>query len=246
MALTRAKEKMIIILPHKDDVSISKEKNGALKVTSRLKYSSFADIMYSVKEYLTSYYYPLDINSLNLTRDYLFPKKNQLDLEIKHHPLDVKPFLNTATPISETSYSHKTNSLISKESYQNMKYGTKIHSILEHIDFKNYHPCQDKIIDDAINGLLKSSLMQNLKDAKIYKEFEFIYTKDNTKYHGIIDLMLEDEDSLIIIDYKLSDISNDDYLKQLMGYRDYIKTKTTKDVKVYLYSILTGEIKEIN
>ena len=75
----------------------------------------------------------------------------------------------------------------------------------------------------------------------IYKEYEFVYETA----HGIIDLMLEYEDHIKIIDYKLNDISDSAYLEQLKGYKKYIETKTSKCVKIYLYSIINGELKEL-
>ena len=46
-------------------------------------------------------------------------------------------------------------------------------------------------------------------------------------YHGIIDLMLEYSDNIKIIDSKLKNISDNEYLKQLNGYKTYIE-KTFK------------------
>ena len=79
----------------------------------------------------------------------------------------------------------------------------------------------------------------------IYKEYEFIYEKDNVSYNGIIDLMIEYDDYINIIDYKLKEIDDTNYLKQLDGYRTYIKSITNKEVNIYLYSILNGELKKI-
>ena len=58
--------------------------------------------------------------------------------------------------------------------------------------------------------------------------------------------MLEYENNIDIIDYKLSDISDQNYKKQLKGYKDYIEAKTHKQAKTYLYSISQDLIKEIN
>ena len=57
--------------------------------------------------------------------------------------------------------------------------------------------------------------------------------------------MLEYSDKVIIIDYKLKNINEEDYVKQLHVYSDYVKNITKKDVKLYLYSILEKSIKEI-
>ena len=37
----------------------------------------------------------------------------------------------------------------------------------------------------------------------MYKEYEFTYEEDNSISHGIIDLLIEREDKMIIVDYKL-------------------------------------------
>ena len=85
----------------------------------------------------------------------------------------------------------------------------------------------------------------DLTNTKIYKEHEFIYTKDNTKYHGIIDLMLEYDDHIDIIDYKLKNISDEAYIKQLNGYKNYIEKLFNKKTSIYLYSITLNTLEEI-
>ena len=58
--------------------------------------------------------------------------------------------------------------------------------------------------------------------------------------------MLEYQDHIDIIDYKLSNIEDTNYLKQLTGYKNYINSKTNKNVNIYLYSILTNELKKLD
>ena len=62
---------------------------------------------------------------------------------------------------------------------------------------------------------------------------------------GIIDLMLEYDNCIKIIDYKLKNTSDKAYLEQLTGYKKYISTKTNKDIQIYLYSIIDGQLKEL-
>ena len=76
-----------------------------------------------------------------------------------------------------------------------------------------------------------------------YKEYEFLYEEDNNQYHGIIDLMFEYENYFDIIDYKLSNIDDENYINQLNGYKKYIESITNKKVNIYLYSILKNEIR---
>ena len=70
--------------------------------------------------------------------------------------------------------------------------------------------------------------------------------EDDFSSHGIIDLLIEDKDSYIILDYKLKDISDENYDKQLNGYRDYIEKKTGKTAFCYLYSIFDEEYREVS
>ncbi len=246
VALTRAKEKMIMLLPKKETLNIHKEENGALDTSIRFKYKSFADIMYSVKSYLEKYYKDLDISTLDLTKDYLFTKEKDLNIVTNNPSPEVKELDCESIVRNKDSYSKKTTKLITKDEKTNMLLGTKIHELFEYADFKNYHPIGDKFIDSKIKKLLDSPIMRDLANAKIYKELEFIYTENNTELHGIIDLMVEYDNYINIIDYKLKDITSSDYIHQLKGYKEYIATKSNKKINLYLYSIIDGVIKEIS
>ena len=246
VALTRAKESMIMLLPKSDTLDIHKESNGALDISVRLKYKSFADIMYSVKKYLDNYYKEIDINELNLTKDYLFIKKKDLDIKSNDTILNVEELVDNSKEITKESFSKKVKKLIDRSEYDNMEYGTKIHEILEYIDFKNYKEIDDKYINDKIINLLNSDIMKDINNCNIYKELEFIYDIDDKEYHGIIDLMIEHDDYINIVDYKLKNIDSEEYINQLKGYKKYISNKTNKKINMYLYSIMNNEIKEIS
>ena len=57
--------------------------------------------------------------------------------------------------------------------------------------------------------------------------------------------MLVYKDHIDIIDYKLSNIDDQNYEKQLTGYKKYIESKSKLKVNIYLYSIEKNEFKEI-
>ena len=78
--------------------------------------------------------------------------------------------------------------------------------------------------------------MKDINNAKIYKEYKF-YTED-LESMGIIDLMLEYDDHIDIIDYKLKNINDEAYFYQLNAYKEYIKTVSDKEINIYLYSII--------
>ena len=87
--------------------------------------------------------------------------------------------------------------------------------------------------------------MRDKLNLTMYKEYEFIYREENTISHGIIDLLIEETNTMTIIDYKLKNIDDINYDKQLNGYRKYIEEKSGKKVKCYLYSILDEKYREV-
>ena len=245
VALTRAKEKMIMLIPSKEDYDIPTDMDGVLINNERMKYRSFADILYSIKKYLKKYYKEIDVDSLNISKDYIYNKDRILNDNDKKEDFNVIPFINNSNIIEHLTFSKKTNKLITKEERKNMKFGTNVHEILEHVDFKNYIDIEDEYINRKIKSLLNHEIMSNLDSANIYKEYEFIYIKDNIEYHGIIDLMVEYEDHINIIDYKLKNVDSEAYINQLNGYKEYISSKTDKIVNIYLYSIIDETLKEL-
>ena len=127
-----------------------------------------------------------------------------------------------------------------------MEMGKKIHKLFEMVDLK--YPDYNSLDDfekTKIKQFLSNDIFKNIKDSKIYKEFEFEYKKDNILYKGIIDLMIEYDDYIDIIDYKLSNVEDENYYNQLEGYKKYISTKTDKKINIYLYSILKGNLKKL-
>ena len=58
--------------------------------------------------------------------------------------------------------------------------------------------------------------------------------------------MLVYSDHIDIIDYKLNNLTDTAYIKQLNGYKKYIEMQKNLPVYTYLFSILTQTIKEVN
>ena len=57
--------------------------------------------------------------------------------------------------------------------------------------------------------------------------------------------MLEYDNNIKIIDYKLKNINDNAYLKQLSGYKNYIENTFNKDTSIYLYSILDNTLEKV-
>ena len=129
-----------------------------------------------------------------------------------------------------------------------MKFGTKVHEIFELLDFRNIDLSlvDNKFIRNKVEKFLSNDLLKNISNANIYKEYEFYYSESNVNYHGIIDLMIEHDDHIDIIDYKLKGITDENYIKQLNGYKEYIEKISNKEVSTYLYSILDEKVLQIN
>ena len=57
--------------------------------------------------------------------------------------------------------------------------------------------------------------------------------------------MLEYDNHIDIIDYKLKSITDENYIKQLNGYKKYIESISNKKVNIYLHSIIDNKLKQL-
>ena len=247
VALTRAREKITIVIPRKDTSKLELDDYGIILNSRRNSFTKLIDYIYAVREYLPKYFNTLDINTLGITKEYLYPKSiNKLDID-NYININVKELNIDSNILEDKHFSKESISLISKEDQEKMEYGTKIHEILEYLDFNNpdLSVIEDNFIKDKISKLINNPFFNNIKNANIYKEYEFTYLVDNTLSHGVIDLMLEYSDHIDIVDYKLKNIVDDAYLKQLEGYQKYISGLTNKPINIYLYSIIDEELRKL-
>lgn len=232
--VTRAKEKMIIVTSLKEEQE--SYQNTLLDQNIRKKYKSFQDIINSIKQNLIKYIKNIDLEQVPLSKDYQIKKENKqlkenTNIKIKEIKLNIEN-----TSLEEQKASKNIKKILTKEEVSNMEYGTKMHELFEITDF--HKETQNKNIKKLIDKL-------DIKDAKIYKEHEFIFSDETNEYHGIIDLILEYKDKIKIIDYKLQNTKDDAYLNQLQTYKKYINKISNKKVQLYLYSILKDELVEL-
>ena len=138
--------------------------------------------------------------------------------------------------------------LITKDQAITLKIGTRLHEVLQVLDFNNIDFSKLNLIkreEDMLNNVLSLECFNSINNAKVYKEFEFMYESDSNFYHGIIDLLIEHDDCFIIIDYKLSDIDKPEYEVQLNEYYKYVSQITNKKIKMYLLSLTKAKLKEV-
>lgn len=230
VALTRAKEKMIMVMP---DIKNKHKVNNQISYNEGIKYRSFYDFISSVAINLSKYFKTVNLNDINLSHDYEIV--NSVNTNICKE--DIKMSFIENSILKETldnNHASKTiNKIITLEDKKKMEFGSHIHELLE---LTNFHEESDnKYIQNLMNTF-------DFKNAKIYQELEFIYESDNI-YHGVIDLVLEYSNEIKIIDYKLKDITDKEYEKQLKVYYEYFKTLTNKKITLYLYSIIDNLVK---
>lgn len=234
VGLTRAREKMIIV---------TSLKYNEMPLTDLVKfnYRSFLDILNSVYQVLEPYIKDVEVKIDNNYKN--LNSTNYIDYinDIEDNIID-KNIKLEYTLTENKHFSKSTKKLINIKEQKNLNLGLEIHSIFEMLDLKS--PNLD-IIDSKylpfIKGFLESDLMKDL-NCNIYKEYEFKYKENNIVYHGFIDLVMEYEDYINIIDYKLKNVMDSNYVKQLNGYKNYIENKTGKKVYLYLYSIIDRKI----
>ena len=228
VALTRCREKMIIVTSLDDN---NERYSRLVPSEERIKYRSFLDIINSISV-IEKYIVP---KSANYTHDYDDIRVKDIVSDTNGNKIEKRKIELNYEIKENKHFSKKIKDIIDKDMIKAMDYGTKIHEELEYSSF-------NKSGNEYINKLL--SLVDN-NFINVYREYEFMYEDKQEKYTGIIDLMIEYEDYISIIDYKLKNTDDLEYIKQLKGYKKYIERISDKEVNTYLYSIIDGELKEI-
>lgn len=248
VALTRCKEKMIMVTSL-DEEEEELQIGEVVEDAKRMQYRCFRDMLNSVHSILYPFLRPISTNDIPLTKDYLFHKEKELQnlLNEEVMPIEVEEVHFVKETVEEKQFSKKQFSLLQKEEKQQIDLGLKFHEILEKIDLVHPDLASLKLspfMTDKITLFLKQDFFKK-EHAKIYREYEFIQEDEKHYAHGIIDLLIVLEKEAIIVDYKLKNIKDDAYRKQLFGYQKIVESLFSKPTKIYLYSILDGKTQEL-
>ena len=236
VALTRAREKIIIVMPEQEEV---KEVEDIVAKEERLNYHSFMDMMKSVLLKFSN-----NITNIkeieNISKDYL----NRKEI-VKEAKGEMKPllFIDSNYSLEEEETLHFSKETVEKKTIKEielMEYGSHIHELLERCNIENkVLPTNITLKEEKLlNDFLNQEFFKIHNNMKIYKEYEFFDYENNTRLHGKIDLLLVGNDNAIIVDYKLQNTQDRAYLKQLNGYKKVIEKKLSIPVTCYLYSII--------
>ena len=229
VALTRAKEKMIIPL----NLNNSTKKSIG---DSR----SFADFIIKIKDELYNYVKPVIKEDLSIDYNYKIHKYKH-DIQNNLKDFSYIKIENNKQEKQTQTFSKQLD--IKENDTSVLDLGNKLHNILFQLDFNNPNLAKyDSSTQSIINRFLTMNFLDISNSINIYKEFEFI----NDDKHGVIDLIIEYENEYKIIDYKLSNIDDPKYVEQLNGYKTYLQQIVNKPIKLYLYSLLRGKYKMID
>ena len=235
VALTRAREKMIIVLEEKEEKNINE-----------FLYNSFRDMLDHINVFEDRYRL-IDLNDYNLS--YQYKMKNYSSNSVLGNEIISYDERTLPKEVIKGRISKEMHELPTKKVKNNINLGLEFHSALEALDFKKLDidslPAND-FIKTTLKKVFKHPIFERIKEAKTYHEHEFYEVFDDVEYHGIIDLLVIYDDHIDIIDYKLSNVDSSEYVRQLALYKKYVKTKWNKEINVYLLSLINAEIKRLD
>ncbi len=245
VALTRCKEKMIFLLnqPLEDRMDLE---DGVVRKVERESYHSFFDILKSIGEKIVGKTIPISLDQVPLTNQYKMLSSRKIRPDGSSDLLSISEYQIEERVVEKTTFSKEVHTLLDPETVKEMEFGTRMHALFEAIDFKHpeFETLNLSFFERSLMvAFLQQPFLKNIKEANIIKEYEFY--DPETEKDGVIDLILEYSDHIDIIDYKLKNVDDISYIKQLKGYQNYLSQKTKKKISIYLYSILNQKFQQI-
>jgi ATP-dependent helicase/nuclease subunit A len=151
----------------------------------------------------------------------------------------------TLGPIAYQSAEARASKSQIRADKETLDYGTKAHLAMQGLDLKSEDASfiEDPELRKMAEAFLASSLRNQYRGYEDYHEYHFI--DPETGAEGSIDLLLVGQDDLAIVDYKLSEISDEAYRKQLEVYKANAERIFGKKARCYLYSLKTAESEQI-
>ncbi|MGM9858426.1 MAG: UvrD-helicase domain-containing protein [Bacilli bacterium] len=247
VALTRAREK-IVFLNHIDkkcevnETEIEQEET----VNEETNNEDNNEILPSISSFLQLL--EIGLKNTDFTSNYFdytaagIPELNQNHSEVIEEKFEYIPLNIDVKPVE---YKHGSKEVDLETNVETMQFGTKLHEYMELVDFdsKDLSFIKDESIKRFISKFINCDLFVNISLGKVYKEFEYF---DNlNKISGIIDLMVEYSDYIDVIDYKTSNIDDEEYNVQVQTYMDYIRRTFNKPTNGYLYSLKKGIYRKV-
>ena len=247
VALTRPIEQFTLITYHSEK---DKEVDDVINYSNLSDADSYRTILRLLQNKNSKYYKEVDLECLGLTKDYNMTKKNNYKDIINNTDelIKIKEVKIDSKLLENKHFSKSLKKVIDKIFKELLDFGTMMHYCFEVYDFNNDNLDDININEeykDNIRNFLKHDEVKDISKAITYKEHEIRFNKDGSLMHGFIDLLVKYDDHFDIIDYKLSNVDSEEYVKQLTGYKEYIESKYHMPANMYLYSIKKDKFKKL-
>ncbi len=267
VALTRAKNKLIIT------GTISNKKLGEINKTSytNMLLSCFENQItengLEKEHFKIEFVEDLDLLKIKNNEDRDFDVVGENFSYINQEKFNI-PLKNTVTGINSEHYQssgYEIKNVFNKstqyETEDRVLTGVHYHSALEMLDltkeyikntdFKDVDYNKIKLAHERLSPLAKNAV--NIKkeaDFMMYVPYSEITNstiQDRVLVQGVVDLIVEKENSIILVDYKFSrlpaNVLKEKYAEQLKLYKHAIEEAIKKPVEhMFIYSINTGEL----
>ncbi|MDD5292984.1 MAG: UvrD-helicase domain-containing protein [Candidatus Izemoplasmatales bacterium] len=243
VALTRAKEKQILLLPRTfvPENHVLDQKPSLIDPDIRKRARSFADLL-SILNIPESWLHEMDTpGQVRL--------QQPLMKDLQTTSLPRKSFEFAEEDMIPKTYSKTSLGILDDHRWQMVQKGNELHRQLEDFDFFGYFKGGDLIEDESllscVQPLLDSPAFAGGVPDNIHQEYAFTTKIDKDMFSGVIDLLVEYPDYVVIVDYKLKHLDDEAYIQQLEGYKRYIKRMLNKPVAAYLYSLTDQNIIQV-
>ena len=226
VALTRAKQKIILIRGGKQN---SSEKIRLPYETTNL--SGIYELGNAKDKYLSKF----ELDDLKVE----FKKEAE---EVKECEKITLKSISVPSNYIKKSRASKQSSGVNEDTLQ---FGTNVHAYLEGIDLDNRDTSyiKDYQYRKIVNNVVNSPLFKGVNNSQVRHEFSYYDEVNNV--NGTIDCLIEFDDKIYIIDFKLKNIDEEEYDNQLRTYKKYIAQVSDKPIYMYLLAAITGEIREV-
>ena len=223
VAITRAKEKVILIR------GIKEHKEKINKPTSSICFNDVLNLTTVIDKYNSTY--PVN--------------RSEIQTHESEHAITKVSLKEINVPYTEVVHTRASKSTDDEVDSSVLSFGSELHYYLEHLNLESddLSYIKNRQMRKYVYNVKNSPLFKGVKNKDVRHEFHFYEPESGIE--GYIDALIIRDNEVDIIDFKLKNIDEIEYERQLNIYKDYIKTITEKPIKMYLLAAVTGEIKEV-
>ena len=126
-----------------------------------------------------------------------------------------------------------------------LDFGTELHAYLENfnLETKSLDYVKNRQMKKYVYNVMHSSLFDGVKNNEVLHEYRFF--DEESGIEGYIDALIVKENEIDIVDFKLKNIDEKEYDRQLRIYKSFLARQTKLPIKMYLLAAMTGEIREV-